>query len=553
MRVSFRLALVASCLSLPGLSLADTQIRSHRPAHAAPVSTLPASKALPGKWKPYSGTPIDVLDYHYDTYRTGWNQRETDLTPTAVSSSKFGLLTKLNVDGNVFAQPLLVSGFMFPDGSTHDVLIVATGNDTVYAYDANTYAVLWQVSLGTAQSTNDVGCGDVQPEYGITSTPVIVRNGNTATLYVVSATENTPFNFVSQLHALNLATGADAMPPVTIAPSAKLSDGATVAFDPQNQWNRASLAIANGSIYLGIGSHCDNNSGGITGWLLQYDTSLNLKSSFHTIETAGGTELASIWMTGFAPAIDPQTGHVFVVTGNGDTSGHAKDWGETALALKPNLSKVVSHFTPAAYTMLNRNDTDFGSGGIMLLPPVTGQTAPPMAVAMGKSATLYLLDRMKLGGEKIGDKGALQATSLGCSGCGTWGGPAYYDSPASGPLVYVQISGDVLRSYQLATTGTPALTPLATGTSGAGYGGSLPIVSSNGPASGTGVVWLIRRSVPMTLEAYDPDALGNPLFSANAGVWSNTDNENSFVTPMVANGRVYSPAYKTVTVFGLTQ
>jgi outer membrane protein assembly factor BamB len=122
------------------------------------------------------------------------------------------------------------------------VLVIATGHDTVYAYDAQTYAILWKVSLGTPQSTADVGCTDVKPEYGISSTPVIIRNGKAATLYVVAATENKRFQFVSQLHALNLATGADTLPPATIAPSATLSDGSTVSFDPQNQWSRAGLA-----------------------------------------------------------------------------------------------------------------------------------------------------------------------------------------------------------------------------------------------------------------------------------------------------------------------
>jgi hypothetical protein len=544
--VCVRVGLVAAVLAMPTLCLANPGLPSHHPTHTAPVSTLPPTKTLPGKWRKYGGTPIDVLDYHYDTYRTGWNQNETDLTPASVASAKFGLLATLSVDGNVFAQPLLVSGFTFPDNSTHDVLIIATGNDSVYAYDANTYALLWQVSLGTAQSSNDVGCGDVMPVYGISSTPVIVRNGSAATLYVVSATENTPYTFVSQLHALNLATGKDTIPPVTIAPSAKLSDGSTIAFDPQNQWNRASLAINNGSIYVGIGSHCDNAYNSISGWLLRYDTNLNLLSSFHTIEAPGPTELASIWMAGFAPSIDPQTGDVFVVTGNGDTSVHSKDWGESALALAPDLSKVVSHFVASGYNKLNRTDTDFGSGGIMLLPPVTGQTTPPAAVAIGKDAKLRLLNRNQL-------NSPLQTTRLGGFGGGVWGGPAYYTSPANGPLVYVQVSGDVLQSFKAATTGTPGLTSFARGTSYGGYGGSLPIVSSNGATAGTGVVWLIRRSSPIMLEAYNADSLGQPIFSANIGTWSNPSEANPFLTAMEANGRVYGLAYQAVTVFGLTQ
>jgi hypothetical protein len=510
----------------------------------------PLKNAAAGLKRRYPGTPIDVLTYHYDLNRTGWNQTETDLTTTNVNSGNFGLLTTLNVDGNVFAQPLLVSNFTMPDGSIHDVLIVATGHDSVYAFDADSYATLWQVSLGQSQSSGDVGCGDVEPEYGISSTPVIVRGGsNAASIYVVAATEPAADSFHTQLHELDLATGADVIPPVEIAPQAKLKGGGTVNFDPQNQWNRASLAFNNGNLYVGIGSHCDHNAGAISGWLLDYDTTtLKLLHHFHTIETAESYELASIWMTGFAPAIDT-SGDIFVVTGNGAFGHGARDWGESVLNLPSDLSKAQDYFTPASYQTLNAHDTDFGSGGVMLLPVVQGQTAPPMAVAMGKSSVLYLLDQDKLGKEKTGDKGALQWQSLGSSGGGLWGGPAYYNGP-NGGMVYAQINDGVLRGFSVNTGSQPSLTQVAEGTSNAGYGGSLPIVSSNGSTSGTGVVWLIRRGTTVQLEAYDAVALGAPLFSANAGTWSNS-NGNSFLSAMEANGRVYVPAYKTVTVFGL--
>ncbi len=528
---------------------------THRPSQPAPASLLPdaapMANAAAALGHVYGGTPIDVLTYHYDRGRTGWNQSETDLTPAAVASAKFGLLTTLQVDGNVFAQPLLVSGYPMPDGSTHDVLIVATGHNSVFAYDARDYQLLWQRSLGVPQSSNDVGCGDVQPEYGISSTPVILRSARgTATIYLVAATEPKPFSFHSTLHALDVGTGRDVATPAELAPSATLAGGGTVSFDPQNQWNRAGLATDGASIYVGIGSHCDNNSGSITGWLLRYNAVLAPLGAFNTIQTSrAGGELASIWMTGFAPALDP-LGNLFVVTGNGGVAG--RDWGESALSLDPSVTHVRSRFTPASYPTLNDNDQDFGSGGIMLLPVVPKQTVPPLAVALGKSAILYLLDQNRLGGLKPNDTGALQATTLTNRGnAGLWGGPAYYNGANNGPTVFLQTDSDVLRGFSVATTGTPALTQMLAGTTKAGYGGSLPIVSSNGDIPGSGVVWLVRRSVPMELEAYDADMLGAPLFTARAGVWSNTQNQNSFVTPMQANGRVYAPAYKTVKVFGL--
>jgi len=563
--LAFGLALpvgVASAATLHRPLPADSTERNGTPQpmqHHGHSQTLPPALPDKGPFKyaasglkrHYSGTPIDVLAYHYDLNRTGWNPNETDLTPSSVGSTNFGQLTVLNVDGNVFAQPLLVSNFTMPDGSTHDVLVIATGHDSIYAFDADTYATLWQVSLGQSQSSNDVGCSDVVPEYGISSTPVIIRSGaSSASIYVVAATEPKSFSFHTQLHELDLGTGEDVLKPVEIAPQAKLKGGSTISFDPQNQWNRASLAYNNGNLYVGIGSHCDNNADGISGWLLDYDTStLKLEHHFHTIETPEGYELSSIWMTGFAPAID-SNGDIFVVTGNGAFGHGARNWGESVLHLPSDLNKVQDYFTPAAYNQFNDNDIDFGSGGVMLLPVAQGQTAPPMAVAMGKSAVLYLLDQNMLGKEKANDKGALQWQRLGGNGDGLWGGPAYYGGP-NGGIVYAQINDDVLRGFSVATGSQPALTQIAVGTSTGGYGGSLPIISSSGATSETGVVWLIKRGATIQLEAYDALSLGNPLFAANAGTWSNQSYGNSFLTAMEANGRVYVPAYKTVTVFGL--
>ena len=550
--------LLSTSLATPALGTPSSPVgkpqtlTAHRPPHAPLRSLLPPAKLVGAAGKrltrPYGGTPTDVATYHYDNNRTDWNQTETDLTPASVASANFGLLATLNVGGNVFAQPLLVSGFVMPDGSIHDVLVIATGHNSVYAYDAQTYGLLWHVNLGTSQSSTDVGCQDVQPEYGISGTPVIVRSGaNAATIYLVAATEPVSMQFHTQLHALDLGTGQDTKTPVEISPSATLSNGSTLQFDLQNQWVRAGLAYNNGSIYIGVGSHCDHNSGAISGWLLRYNAKLVLKNTFHTIETSSPFELASIWMTGFAPAIDAN-GNVFVVTGNGDFERHQKDWGESVLRLPPALNAVKGKFTPYSYEQLTDQDKDFGSGGVMLLPQVAGQTAPPMAVATGKSAILYLLDQTNLGGVKKNDAGALQAQPVAG---GLWGGPAYYDGP-SGPIVFEQTDNDVLRGWAVATGSAPSLADTLNGTTNAGYGGSLPIVSSNGPAAGTVVVWLIRRTLPIELEAYDEAALGAPVFVANAGNWSNTRYPNPFLTPMEANGRVYVPAYLTVDVFGLT-
>jgi hypothetical protein len=539
-------------------SASGTQLREHPRVPARP-STLPKPRLIGEDAtrlaRLYSGRHIDVTTFHYDQMRTGWNQNETDLTPANVGSSSFGLIATLQVDGNVFAQPLLVSSFVMPDSSIHDVLIIATGHNSVYAFDAQTYAILWQVNLGPSQSSNDVGCTDVLPEYGISSTPVIVRTAaNAATIYLVAATEPSKNQFVASVHALNLATGADAIAPTVIAPTATLSNGKTLVFQPQNQWNRVGLAYNQGSLYVAIGSHCDNNSDGITGWLLAYNANLKLQNAFHTIETPNGNgalELASIWMSGFAPAID-ESGNVYVATGNGAFGAGQNNWGQSVIKLPPGLTSVTSYFTPSAWETLNAGDKDFGAGGVMLLPAVAGQTGPPLAVAMGKSATLYLLNRNSLGGIEPNDTGALQALNAGLGGAGVWGGPAFYNGP-SGPTVLLQTSSDALRAWKLAANGTPSLTKDVSGTSVGGFGGTMPIVSSNGALANTGVVWMIHRAYdPFDIEAYDAVKLGAPIFSAQIGKWSNAGHSNVFLTPMEANGRVYAPGYLVVQVYGLT-
>ena len=177
----------------PQRMIAHTKVPKQMPMIAPLPNRGLHPKAAFGLKRHYTGTPTDVLRYHNDNYPTGWNPNETDLTPATVGSASFGQLTTLNVDGNVIAQPLMVSNFQMPDNSTHNVLVVVTGHNSVYAYDAQTYAVLWHVNLGAPQTSNDVGCGDIVPEYGISSTPVIVRTGqnaatNTRTIFRVLAT-----------------------------------------------------------------------------------------------------------------------------------------------------------------------------------------------------------------------------------------------------------------------------------------------------------------------------------------------------------------------------
>jgi hypothetical protein len=495
-------------------------------------------------------TPSSSAIYHNDLLHTGWNPYETILTTTNVASSSFGLINTLTVDGGVLAQPLYAANISIPGQGTHNVLIVATENASVYEFDADTGAQLNFISLGKAASSNDIGCGDITPVYGVTSTPAI--DLATGTIYVVTDQEPTQSNFHVTLHALSIATLTDQTTPVDLSASVKLSNGSTIDFDPHNQYSRTSLVWANNSLYVGIGSHCDNNSAGIVGWLMRYDGNLNQLAAVPTIEDSTAYLLSSIWMSGFAPAV-AANGDIYAVTGNGafnaNTKG-GKDFGESVIKVKGDLSAIKDYFTPQSWQNYNRGDTDFGSGGVMLLPKQSAGQYKNLAVAMGKASILYLLNQEKLGHERSGDTGALQA--IDDSGGGLWGGPAYYSGP-TGQFVYYQTGGDLMHAYQLTTSpsGKPSLTLSSTGSSDSGYGGSTPVVSSNGQAPGTGILWEIERgSNTVTLEAYDATNLASLLFSSQAGSWPKS---NSFLTPLVANGKVYVPAQGTIAVYGLTQ
>jgi hypothetical protein len=495
----------------------------------------------------YAGTPVDVLAYHVDDARTGWNAAETALTPATVASSKFGVLATLNVDGDVFAQPLLVNGVRMADGKLHDVLVVVTSNNSVYAFDAQSYAVLWTVNFGHPQLAADIGCTD-NPQYGITATPVVQRKGGRAHLYVVDAVEPSTGDFHTHLHRIDLASGADVNPPVEIYPSALLSDGSTLSFDPVSQWARAGLVSHNGSVYVSIGSHCDNNVTRTAGWLLRYAADLTLQAKFNTIKQpqGGAIQLASIWMSGFAPAIDTD-GSVFAITGNGAFTRAGKDWGMSVIRLDGIDHHVLDYFTPSNEDYLSQRDLDFGSAGVMLIPDQPGQLAPPLATAMGKDGKIWLLNRSRLGHQRSDDGGALQSIQVQPMGWIFFGGPAYWMSPTGG-MVYYQVNNDVLRGFAVSTGATPSLTQTLTGTSLGAMGGSIPIVTSNGSQAGTGVVWLIRRN-PLQLEAYDAEHLGAPIYTASPGAWTAG---RPYLVPMAANGRVYVGASGTVTVFGLT-
>ncbi len=529
------------------------------------------------------GTAVNMATWHVDNNRSGLNAGEQSLTPANVTPQTFGKLFSYSVDSYAYAEPLLVSGVTVT-GSVHNVLYVATERDSVYAFDADNYgtgAPLWQVSVLKAGETPVMNNqDDLQPDDGITSTPVIDRTSNT--MYVVSK-QTSASGSSFRLSALDLATGAQKFGgPVTVAASVagtnpQAGNGTTVTL-PTECIQRSALLLANGNVYIGFGN-CP------TGWLLAYNaTTLAQVGVFNaspnipdssTIEfgSAGG-----IWMGSGGPAAD-SAGNVYVATGNGPWDG-ATAWGDSVLRFPatptagPNGTMQPSDsFTPENYGYMDCQDADLDSGGVMLVPGTT----PTQLLVGGKTGKLYLLNTTNLGHEQTNDAGATQSFFFesdvipsylkSCTiGTGTsagtyttninsyedWGIAAYFNhalylgvSPTSlvaqtkpGTREFT-ISGNTLT---LGTLATPNIQQYAPGTT--------PFISANGTKNG--IMWMIDEGVPIlsqapgagaatnaTLRAYDATNLTNELYNSSVNSGDVPGLGIKFSSPVVANGKVY--------------
>ena len=496
-----------------------------------------------------------VITYHNDTYRTGWNSTETTLTPANVIPSKFGLLSTVAVDDQVDAQPLVVPGVNITAGShqgVHDVVYVATGNDTVYAIDADAGTILLSTSLGTP-ITYPLGCNNNGPHVGIDSTPVIDLGSNN--LYVIAyiQTSTGPAYYV---HALDLGNLTDKITPQLVTASHTLSDGTTFNFNATYQRQRPALLEANGNIYAGFGSFCDYSANVSRGWMLGWNAStlapLSANQVLDTLATSPDTFfLSSIWMSGYGPALD-DSGNVVFVTGNSDYSGTTYNGvtniQESTIKVSDDLTTVVDLFTPSNWASLDESDNDFGSGGVMVLPNQPG-TYPHLAVAAGKNGSMYLMNEDHLGGYSSHKNNVLGTYNIG----GCWCGESYFVDPSDGLARVVSSGGNQIFVWKVETSPTTKLAPAArSATLSTGQDpGFFTSVSSNGTASP--IIWALTRpnsNVAINLIAFNPEAKMQQIFHAKAGSWPNTGG-NSNQVPTIANGKVYVTSNKELQIFGL--
>jgi uncharacterized repeat protein (TIGR01451 family) len=523
-----------------------------------------------------------VLTQRNDNTRSGLNPNETALTTSTVNVNQFGKLFSVTVDDQVTAQPLYVPNVTFPGNVIHNVLIVATENDSVYAFDAdsNTGAnanPLWQANLldsahGTVAGeipfafSNIPACGDISPQIGVTGTPVIDAATSPGTVFVEAYSQNvTDSSSIHRLHALDITTGKEkSQGPVVIAGSVSgtgdESLNGIVQFDPHQVYNKSALLLLNGVIYISFGSHCDYSPW--HGWVFAYDeASFAQKSVFATSPNSGES---GIWMSGAGPAAD-SSGNIYLATGNGefDTAPPVTDFGDTLLKLSTvdshgnnGILSVADYFTPYDQQIMSQSNQELGAGGVILLPDQPGNY-PHLLVQAAKTGVIYVLNRDQLTSDPSspgtpehycatctsGDPQVLQESGPSYIS-GIFGAPAYWNNHVffwgvQGPLTSIPISNGLLN---LASPTTGAVSP--------GFPGGVPSISSNGNTSGTAIVWATTKG---GVYAYNAENLSQVLWTSLEGP-NGRDTGGTYVkytTPTIVNGKVYIGAQKEIDVYGL--
>jgi hypothetical protein len=504
---------------------------------------------------------IDVVTYHYDNLRTGQNTNEAILTPSNVNSpTKFGKLGEFIVDGKVDAQPLYLSNVSI-GGVMKNVLYVVTEHGSVFAFDADsingsTSSALWMVSIpqmfGEAPS-DDHGCSQVTPEIGITATPVIDRTRGA--IYLLSLTKNSSGNYVHRIHALDLTTGKEMFSGPTVVTATFQGTGPGAAFDPSAYKARPGLLEVNGTIYAAWGSHCD--FGAYTSWVMSYSAdTLKQTSVLNLVPNGDG---GGIWMSGTALAADA-SGNVYLMNGNGTFDSLSNgfpsqgDCGNCFAKISPSAPmKLIDYFTPSNTASLTNSDSDLGSGGPLLLPDLkdaAGNTRH-LAVASGKqNPNIYVVDRDNMGKFNASGDQIYQELAGAITPSGEFAKPSYFNS-----TVYYGAVGDNLKAFPLANAQL-ASTPSSQSTTQFAYPGTTPSISAANATTG-GIVWAVEDSsngTAGTLHAYDATNLSSELYNSNQATGGRDQfADNKFITPMVANGRVYVGTTNSVAVFGVLQ
>jgi hypothetical protein len=508
----------------------------------------------------FASAQVAVTTYHNTNERTGWNSQETVLTPTAVHGSSFGILNTITLDDQVDAQPLVVPNVNVTAGNyqgVHTLVYVATDNNSVYAIDTTSGIVVLQANFGPPV-VKPLGCGQNNPDVGINSTPAIDLTSNLLYAMVYTQTSTGPAYY---LHALNLGTLTDSVTPQLVSASHTLTSGKSYSFNATYQRQRPALLLVNGNVYAAFGSFCDREPNLSRGWILGWQTGNLTPLPGNTLMDTQATDegqyfLSSIWMSGYGPAADDD-GNVLFVTANSDpdqdTYDGVTDIQESVVQLSSNLSTVLDLFTPSNVFDLDQNDLDFGSGGVMVLPDQPG-SVPYLAVAAGKTGSMFLMNESNLGGYSSTGNNVLGTYTIG----DCWCGESYFVDPKDGAGRVVSSGGSMVRVWKVVTgTSSPTLTQVtASPTLSSAGSGFFTSVSSNGNSNP--IIWALARpkgkQTNVYLYAFSPD-IGNAttmkqLYEGTVGTWP-VNGTNANLVPVVANGKVFVASYKELVILGL--
>jgi hypothetical protein len=502
--------------------------------------------------------PGDVVTFHNDNSREGLNSTETILNTHNVAASGFGKLFSFPVDGVIDAQPLYLSSVNISGQGTHNVVYAVTENDSVYAFDGDDGTPLWHVSVIPSGETpsGSLSCFQITPQIGITSTPVIDRSaGPNGTIYLVAMSKNSSGQYFQRLHALDITTGQEEFGgPTTIqAKYPGTGDGSQngyVVFNPQQYAERAGLTLLNHVIYTAWTSHCDFRP--YTGWIMGFDQS-TLKLTQLLNVTPNGNE-GAIWQSG-AGLVTLGNNLIFLdANGTFDTQLNSKgfpakgDYGNAFLRVSTNNNKltVADYFTMHNTVGESGSDTDLGSGGALLVPPMkdSNGTTRYLGVGAGKDGNIYIADLMNMGKFNPNNDNALYQEIDGVLGGGLWSMPAYFNGN-----VYFGPQGGKLLGFRFtdAKLSTGALSQSAATFP---YPGTTPSISAHGTAEG--IVWTLDHRSPAVLHAYDAMNLNRELYnSSQAGTRDQFGDISHFGTPTIVNGKVYVGTTNGVAVFGL--
>ena len=528
------------------------------------AKSLPHAQTVTAESLAAAGLPV-VATYHNDNSRTGQNPLETSLTPDNVNAARFGKLYSFPVDGYIYAQPLFMPQVAVPGNGIHNVVVVATQHDSVYAFDADSPAPepLWKVSFinpdagVTTLSSSDVNASDIMPEIGITSTPVIDIGTNT--LYVVAATKENGA-FYHRLHALDMTSGAEKFGgPRTIQASypgaaQDASDG-VLTFSSRLQLQRAALLLSKGKIYIAFASNADY--GLYHGWVVAYDAA-TLRQSGAWVSTPNGYQ-GGIWMSGCGISSDHQ-GNLYLSTANGpfDSFGDepGTNFSDSVVKLRPGPHGIAlaDFFTPSSQARMARDDLDLGSSGVLLLPDQPGPY-PHLAITSGKNGHIYVLNRDSLGGYYLSSRSNPQVVQeISGQLKQQMGTPAYWN----GKLYFgagISPQKDGIKAFSLRNG---VVSTVAASQSAAIYHLTRSTVSVSANGNANGIVWAVDNDAyysahqgSAVLHAYDARNLSRELYNSAQRPRDNPGPASKFTVPTIAAGKVFVGTANSLSVYGL--